>query len=148
MTAVNVRRLAEADWPELMRMAAELFPDEDRGDLAVDMRRFLARGDGAVFVAEARGELVGYVQVGERPYADGCASSPVAFIEEWYVGPDARRRGVGRMLLRAAEDWARSRGRVEMASDSLLDNSESHAAHLGSGYAEVERAIRYRKPLI
>jgi aminoglycoside 6'-N-acetyltransferase I len=50
-------------------------------------------------------------------------------------------------LLRAAEAWARKRGYREFASDVFLDNVASQEAHLALGFSEVERAVRYRKPL-
>jgi GNAT superfamily N-acetyltransferase len=101
-----------------------------------------------VFVADrGDGSLAGFVEVGARPYADGCATSPVGYIEAWYVDADVRRRGVGRALLAAAEEWARGRGYREMASDATLDNVVSHAAHARAGYEEVDRVVQFRKPL-
>ena len=86
-------------------------------------------------------------KVGARPYADGCETSPVGYIEAWYVDTDVRRRGYGRALLEAAEAWARGRGYREMASDASLDNTVSHAAHRRVGYDEVDRVIQFRKKL-
>ena len=63
------------------------------------------------------------------------------------LDPDVRRTGLGRSLLCAAEDWARSMGYTEMASDALIDNDVSHAAHKRSGYEEVDRVVTYRKSL-
>lgn len=129
-----------------MRMA--LWPDEADVGTADDMRAWTDRDDTAVLVAERRpGSLGGFVEVGTRPYAEGCLTSPVGYIEGWYVDADVRRHGVGRALLAAAEDWARARGLTEMASDALLDNTVSHEAHRRSGYAEVERIVTYRKSL-
>jgi aminoglycoside 6'-N-acetyltransferase I len=45
------------------------------------------------------------------------------------------------------EAWARERGFRELASDALLENTVSHAAHAALGFEEVERAVKYRKPL-
>jgi aminoglycoside 6'-N-acetyltransferase I len=149
MRAADVRLYRDADWAGLMQLATALFPQEPSGEIAESMRGFLRRADGAVFVAERPdGTLSGYVQVGERPSADGCWTSPVGYIEEWYVDPDARRAGIGRALLGAAEEWAHGRGLTEMASDALLDNTVSHRAHERAGYEEVERAIRFRKLLV
>jgi aminoglycoside 6'-N-acetyltransferase I len=50
-------------------------------------------------------------------------------------------------LVAAAEEWARSKGCVEMASDTEIDNQVSHTAHGRLGYEEVERLIHFRKPL-
>jgi len=129
-------------------MSVALFPDYAADDLAKGMREFRARSDGEVFIAERDdGSVAGFVEVGSRPYADGCETSPVGYIEAWYVDPDVRRSGYGRDLLKAAENWARSRGYHEMASDALLDNEISHAAHYRAGYEEVDRVVQFRKGL-
>jgi aminoglycoside 6'-N-acetyltransferase I len=100
-----------------------------------------------VFVAEDHGKIVGMLELSLRPYADGCESSPVPFIEGWYIAPDMRRTGVGRALVTAAEQWALDNGYAEMASDALLENTESERAHTALGFEVVERAIRFRKVL-
>jgi aminoglycoside 6'-N-acetyltransferase I len=129
-------------------MAEALLPGESPEAYEPEMRALQLRGDAAVFVAERPdGSVCGYVEVGFRNYADGCDTSPVGYIEAWYVDPGVRRSGYGRALLEAAESWARSRGYSEMASDTLLDNTVSYAAHIRSGYSEVERIVQFRKSL-
>jgi aminoglycoside 6'-N-acetyltransferase I len=85
--------------------------------------------------------------VGTRPYADGCDTSPVGYLEAWCVEPSVRRKGYGRALLQAAEAWAREAGCREMASDAEWENSRSQQAHLHCGYAEVGRIVQFRKAL-
>lgn len=146
---MHIRPYRESDFSEWLRMSIALFPAHSASELAPGMRDFLAREDGAVFIAERPdGTVGGFVEVGSRPYADGCDTSPVGFIEAWFVDEDIRRTGCGRALLEAAEGWARARGYTEMASDALLENVVSHRAHEASGYQEVERAVRYRKSLV
>ena len=145
---MQVRAFRESDFGDWLRMSAALFPEHTPAELAAWMREFRKRTDGEVFLAfRDDNTACGFVEVASRPYADGCDTSPVGFIEAWFVDPDMRRAGVGRALLAAAEDWARARGYSEMASDALLDNTISHRAHERAGYIEVERAVRYRKPL-
>jgi aminoglycoside 6'-N-acetyltransferase I len=91
--------------------------------------------------------LGGFAEVGARPFADGCATSPVAYLEGWYVDPDLRRQAVGAQLIRGAEAWARSRGYRELASDTQLDNVVSQRAHERLGFSETERLVLYRKAL-
>ena len=144
----RVREFRDADWNEWLRMSLALFPRTGPADHEPEMRMLRARTDAAVFIAERPGGSVcGYVEVGSRSYADGCTTSPVGYIEAWWVDPDVRRSGYGRALLAAAEDWARRRGYVEMASDALLDNVVSHEAHRRSGYEEVDRVVQFRKSL-
>lgn len=146
---MDVRPYTPADDAEWRRMRRALWPHH-APDLEVsDAAAWRARTDAAVIVAvrpDGAG-LGGFAEVGARDYADGCATSPVAYLEGWYVDPDVRRTGVGAALVRTAEAWARGRGDREFASDALLENVTSQRAHTALGFAEVERSVKYRKAL-
>jgi aminoglycoside 6'-N-acetyltransferase I len=145
---MRIRPVESRDWPDWRRMSEALLPGEPPEEYEAYIQALVRRNDSAVFVAERPdGSVCGYVEVGARSYADGCATSPVGYIEAWYVDPDVRRAGYGGALLEAAESWARSRGYSEMASDALLDNAVSYSAHIRSGYSEVERIVQFRKAL-
>ena len=101
-----------------------------------------------VFVVQRPdGKLGGFLEAGTRKYAEGCETSPVGYIEGWYVDEDLRERGIGKVLVEAAEEWARSQGLTEMASDTWLDNDVSIQAHLNMGYEETERLIHFAKKM-
>lgn len=102
-----------------------------------------------IFLAIADdGETVGFIEAGlRRDYVEGCETSPVGYIEGWFVEAKYRRQAVGQKLVRAAEDWARKVGCREMGSDCELKNSVSLRAHLGVGYEEAGRNIHFRKIL-
>lgn len=145
---LQIRAYRDSDWPAWLRLSLALFPEQSADELESGMREHRARSDAEVFVAEREdGSVAGFVEVGARPYVDGCDTSPVGYIEAWYVDPDARRKGYGRALLAAAENWARSRGYREMASDAQLNNEISYEAHRRAGYAEVDRIVQFRKVL-
>ena len=145
---MNIRPSSESDWTAWLQMRYALWPQDALNEHESEMRGWLERADTAVFIAtRPDGSVCGFCEVGSRPYADGCRSSPVGYVEGWYVEPDARQQGYGRGLLNAAEAWARERGYEEMASDALLDNAVSHAAHAGCWYEEVGRVVQFRKPL-
>jgi aminoglycoside 6'-N-acetyltransferase I len=143
----TVRAYAPGDRAELERMYGAQFPD---ADAAVELPRLEARlpdRAGLFVAARPEGGLGGYLEIGTRPYAEGCDSSPVAFLEAWWIDPDLRRRGLGARLVAAAEGWARAHGHVELASDTGIDNAGSIAAHAALGFAEVERIVCFRKRL-
>ena len=100
-------------------------------------------------VAEAPdGKLVGFAEVDLRSHADGCdPARPVGYLEGWYVAEGSRHSGIGRRLLSAAEDWARSHGCIEMASDTWVDNEVSQRCHEALGFEVVDRCVHYRKAL-
>ena len=102
-----------------------------------------------IFVAEeGDGTIVGFLEANLRSTADGCEERlPVGYVEGWYVIEARRGQGVGRALLRAAENWARQQGCREMASDADIDNTLSHCVHEASGFTVTARSILYRKSL-
>jgi aminoglycoside 6'-N-acetyltransferase I len=93
------------------------------------------------------GGPIGFAELSIRLYAEGCDTDHVGYLEGWYVVPEARRRGVGRALVLAAEHWARGRGCSEFASDALLDNDVSAAAHRALGFTETVQIRCFRKSL-
>jgi aminoglycoside 6'-N-acetyltransferase I len=146
---VAIRVANEGDRSELTRLVQLLFPHHD--DAASDVDGYLAENlekPTAVFVAEREsGGLCGFIEVGTRSYAEGCVSSPVPYVEAWYVDADVRRRGVGRALFAAAEHWARELGFSEIARDVVLENTTSQAAHRALGYEETDRLVCFRRSL-
>ena len=88
-----------------MRIA--LWPETGEEQHRKEMAMMLSRTDRyAVFVyEEPSGLLAGFAEVSLREWAEGCLSSPVGYLEGWYTAPHVRRRGVGKALLAASENW-------------------------------------------
>ncbi len=121
---IIIRKAVEADYEPLCRLWDEV-------DLLHRQRlpAFFRRPEGAVreweyftglladeevgiFVAEIAGELLGFVhalavQTREIPVL---VPRRYAAIDNLVVTEHARRQGIGRFLMKAAEDWARERG--------------------------------------
>ena len=134
------------DAPEVLRMWRALFPDDEQAER--DIASLIGGEQRAcLLVADGPAGLCGFLEVGTRPYAEGCETSPVAYIEAWFVDEDVRRQGVGRALFAAAEEWGRAQGLREIASDALIDNEISITAHKALGYQEIERIVCFRRDL-
>ena len=146
---VDVRPVTPREKADWLRMREALWPEADGNEHAAEIEQFLAgrfRNPLEVLLAvDADGAAVGFAELSIRPYAEGCVTDRVAYLEGWYVEPEARRLGVGRALVAAAESWARSQGCSEFGSDALIDNEISAAAHHALGFAEVERIRCFRK---
>jgi len=145
---MRIRSLDATDADEWLRMRTALWPNHTADEHRAEMRQLVADDVMTVFVADrGGGRLGGFLEVSLRKYADGCDTSPVGYLEGWYVDADLREQGIGRALVQAAEQWAVDRGCREMASDCLIDNEVSYRAHLAIGYRETERLIHFKRDL-
>jgi aminoglycoside 6'-N-acetyltransferase I len=150
----TVRMARTGDRQQLARLREALWPESSAEDHAKELLEILnGKGLGTMPIAEivaeeSDGTLVGFLEAGLRSHADGCdVSRAVGYVEGWYVAESHRNRGIGRKLMAAAEDWVRTQGCLEMASDALLANSVSELAHHALGFAVVDRCVRFRKAL-
>jgi len=145
---VTIREIVEGDRGHWVRLRDALWPGS-LSDHETETRTYFEKRLEApiVFVAEADGRLVGFLELDYRKYAPGCSSSPVPFIEGWYVEPALQGTGIGRALVEAAEAHARAAGHHEIASDAELENADGIAAHLAVGYEEIERIVCFRRSL-
>jgi aminoglycoside 6'-N-acetyltransferase I len=151
---MTVRKARSGDRDEMARMKVALSPDGTAEEHAAEFDATVATGNSGtmpltVLVAEADdGHLDGFIEVGLRSHADGCDPAvPVGYVEGWFVREESRKLGVGAALMRAAEDWARTHGCREMASDTWIDSTASQHAHQALGFEVVDRCVHYRKSL-
>jgi aminoglycoside 6'-N-acetyltransferase I len=144
----TIRRATYADKSDWLRMRQGLWPEVPIQYLDFDLDDRLADPDYAVFIAwrEDTGP-VAFIEAGLRDYGEGCETSPVGYIEAWYVDEHIRGQKLGKELVYMAEGWAREKGCAEMASDTWLENEASIAAHLKLGYWEAERLVHFVKRL-
>jgi aminoglycoside 6'-N-acetyltransferase I len=146
---VRVRAAVPGDAPAWARMRAALWPDADADELLAETARHFAGGlrhlEHVLVAVDGDGAVVGFAELNLRPYAEGCTSDRVAFLEGWYVAPEWRRRGVGAALVATAEAWARGLGCTEFGSDAVHDNDTARRAHAALGFEEVEVIRCFRK---
>ena len=96
----TIRRAAPEDKPEWLRMRKGLWPEAPLNYLSLDLDKLLANPNAGIFVAsDPQGQLIGFIESGLRDYGEGCNSSPVGYIEAWYVDPHMRGQKLGRDLV-------------------------------------------------
>jgi aminoglycoside 6'-N-acetyltransferase I len=147
----SIRAVTAADTKEWLRMRHALWPEGSLAQHRQDIDRYFAgerREPAQVLIAlTADSAPAGFAELSIRNIVDGCATDRVAYLEGWYVVPTSRRKGIGRALLHAAEQWAIDQGCTELGSDSEIDNEVSYSAHLRSGFQETGCVRTYRKEL-
>jgi aminoglycoside 6'-N-acetyltransferase I len=150
---MKIRPVEPNDRAEWLRLLLGLHPELREADHVPSIDAYLSGSSieelipSTVFVAERKdGRLGGLLELSVRNYAEGCTGN-TPYVESWYVDEDLRGTGVGRALMEAAEQWAREHGATVLASDAVVDNSLSHAAHRALGFEVVESIVVFRKRL-
>jgi aminoglycoside 6'-N-acetyltransferase I len=144
---ITIRPVTQEDKTEWLRMRKGIWPEAPDEYLDYDMDDVLSSDRNAVFFALLEGYPVGMIEVHLKESAEGCFSSPVGYLEAWFVNEDMRGKGAAGALIDAAENWARTKGCRDMASDTWLENAVSIRAHAKMGYSEVERLVHFVKQL-
>ena len=106
-------------------------------DFADRLRKAVEAGDVEVLAARAEDQLLGVALLAYR--LNVSAGGLFASVEELYVRPEARRRGVGRALLQAADERCEERGISYV--EAQVEEKEAELLYAAMGY-EPETGVR------
>jgi GNAT superfamily N-acetyltransferase len=129
-----IRRIAASDVPRVVPLMAELGYPTNAAALAERVAAISANPDDGVLIAEEEGAISGLVAVHsfEMLHRPGRLGRITALV----VSASARRRGVGRQLLSAAEDHLRAIGCVKLEVTSGEQRAEAQDFYAAHGYQE------------
>lgn len=145
--SIEIAVASAHDSEEWTRLRFALWPDCPRQRHRLEIEQLL-QGDGVVAIAWEGNRAIGMVELSIRnDHVEGTSVAPVPYLEGWFVEKDRRGIGVGRALLKFAEDWSRNRGFPEIASDAEFKNDQSIRLHGELGFREVGRSVHFVKRL-
>lgn len=132
MSPVEVSRVSGVNLREPLRLLEEWLRDGDPvpGPFLQELRRLVEAGDLEVLAANLEGRMVGVLVLAFRPNVS--LGAPFASIEDLYVHPGARRRGVGTALLQAAANRCRAQGVSYL--EAQVEEDAADAFYAASGY--------------
>ena len=143
-----IRKATVSDAEDIAKLAIQMWESHTVGELAEEFADLLANEKAAVFLCCEDDSAVGVAQCQLRhDYGEGTDSSPVGYPEGVFVDTQYRKRGFGKALVDACENWAKEQGCTEFASDCELDNTASLAFHLKMGFEEASRNIHFAKKI-
>src|ERR1700759_2552097 len=95
----NVRAIQEKDFSEWFRLRRELWDEASDEEYRIEMRDiFVNQETQLVIVAETNtGRLIGFLEASIRPFVEDCHSDYVGYLEGWFVEPQYRQHGIGRI---------------------------------------------------
>jgi len=130
---MDIREAKQSDYRELMDLY-NLFVDEDRyskhdNDSFI---KVLGNQNNFIFVAEDSGKLVGFITFSVRDVVR--YPKPIAELDELFVSPGYRQKGVGKMLMEQIEDKAKELDCYRMYIESHYDHKTAHVFYEKLGY--------------
>jgi GNAT superfamily N-acetyltransferase len=135
-----IRRAETKDAEAIAHLAGELGYPSSTEDIVQRMK--MLSGDDAVFVAESDGDVVGWIHVGPILSLESGACAEIRGL----VVTEARRgSGVGAVLVRAAEDWARGRGQKRLRLRTNVTRTRTHAFYERCGFTHIKTSRVYEK---
>jgi ribosomal protein S18 acetylase RimI-like enzyme len=107
------------------------------------IEELLRDGQGAWLLAEHDGRIVGFVTIQLRPAAHEPFFTPEAraVVDSLGILPAWRRRGIGRQLMEAAEEWARQRGARRLMLSVWEFNDNALRLYNSLGYTAFTRRM-------
>lgn len=143
-----IERANHSNLDSVAALALKLWPDNDRVTLRNEFEELLQSQNDIVYLAVVDGKGIGFIHMSLRyDYVEGSSTSPVGYVEGIYVEEDYRKQGISKSLVGAGEEWAKSLGCKELASDTQLENRASQEFHMKIGFREAGRIVAFIKDL-
>ncbi|HET8700222.1 MAG TPA: GNAT family N-acetyltransferase [Nitrococcus sp.] len=142
--APHIRPARVADAAPIARLATELGYPATSAEMISRLAALLPLSNHFVAVAEGLDTLLGWVAVERRLLLISGAKAELMGL---VVGAAARRAGVGRALVSAAERWALLQGLDTLIVRSNAARAESHPFYEAMGYTRSKTQHAYIKNL-
>ncbi|MBX3460449.1 MAG: GNAT family N-acetyltransferase [Planctomycetes bacterium] len=140
----NVRPAETPDLPAIRDLSAQLGYDVPVDELAARFRDFQAQPGTAVLVAEENGRVAGYAVLSIRR---DLAHPAWTELLDLCVDDRVRGKGLGALLLRAAEAWARSQECAGITLGTRDTRRDAHRFYEREGFTLEKLHRIYKKKL-
>lgn len=143
---LEIESLSEKTLLPLTVMSLELWPDCNFEEELSRWEQISKRADNFCALAKSNSGYAGFIHISIRnDYVEGSDSDKTGYLEGIFVKPEYRNKGIGRFLLTHGEQWVKSMGLKQLASDTDIDNSVSQQFHKEAGFEEMIRIVCFLK---
>ncbi len=139
-----IRKANTTDYVELQKLSFEDLGYECDVELVKSRLENLDPNNECVFVAEVNSKVVGYVHI---IIFNTLYYKSMANIQGMVVAKEHRRKGYGKELMNAAENWAREKGIEIIRLNSGFVRPKAHEFYRTIGYSNEKEQIRFMKEL-
>lgn len=141
---LKVREASLEDYKAIVKICCEDLGYSCDADLVRNKISLLDKSRECVFVAECEDKVIGYVHVEKY---DLLYFETMVNILGLAVCSESRRQGAGRLLMTAAEEWAKSMGAVGVRLNSGVTRIKAHEFYRVIGYVSKKQQLQFFKDL-
>lgn len=106
----------------------------------------LQRGESVIFLATLDdGTPAGFTQL--YPMFSSVRAARVWVLNDLFVAPAARKRGVAQALLDAAAAFGRGEGAIRLELETTPENDSAQSLYRNAGWREYDGTLRFHLPL-
>ena len=144
MEKVTIRNAELGDISILTKLCTELGYPANDNQISNRLKKLLKSSSDSVIVAVEKTEVVGWIHVFISLRLE---SDPFAEIGGLVISSEHRNKGIGKMLVNAAEKWARERGLSKIRVRSRLERTDTHRFYERDGYVVIKSQNVFEKGL-
>jgi ribosomal protein S18 acetylase RimI-like enzyme len=97
--------------------------------------------DSIVFAANDNGEMIGFTQL--YPSFSSVSMKRLWILNDLYVEKSYRRKGAAKLLMNAAEEYAKESGAVRVILATQISNTNAQQFYEARGYTKDEEFYHY-----
>ncbi|MEA5602112.1 GNAT family N-acetyltransferase [Nostoc sp. UHCC 0252] len=101
--------------------------------------------DSVVFAASDNGQLVGFTQL--YPSFSSVSMKRICILNDLYVEESHRRKGIAKLLMSAAEEYAKESGAIRVILSTQISNITAQKLYEARDYIKNEEFYHYALPL-
>jgi GNAT superfamily N-acetyltransferase len=141
---MTIRPATPADVPKLADLTTQLGYPTSPEQAEERLRDLASSPEDAVLVAEADGEVTGWIHVSALRSLE---LDPCAMIQGLVVDASRRGGGIGAALVEAAAEWAAGHGFRTLRVRSNSVRERTHAFYERLGFARTKSQVVFARPV-
>ena len=146
MSNISLRQAALSDLDELVPLFDAYRQFYGRASDVDAVRAFLLarfnHGESVLFLAREDHVAIGFAQL--YPSFSSVSLARTFILNDLFVAPQARRKGVGSKLLAATVEFAKTVGAVRISLSTATSNDSAQALYQAAGWTRDEQFVVYQ----
>jgi GNAT superfamily N-acetyltransferase len=141
---VSIKTAAETHAQRLMELCIQLGYKTNYNEIKERLLKIIADENSILFIAEQNSKVIGFIHVSIRSTIE---SGEMAEITGLVVDESFRGKGIGKSLVKGAEEWAKLKRQNTLRVRTNIIRTETHIFYRNIGFEEKKKQTVFQKKL-